>query len=158
MLILKQYSCSIHIQVTAYLGETLRCLIWYLLQVFVYHLLPINCIPFLYRHPIMTDYAFFSQESNKWGKEMALLWGSLTICPPLQQFHISSIIPAELSSLTSLKAWGDKQKICHDITFLLILAEEEATGDRKYGLLTIWVNLCQARVHSMKEAAKELTF
>ena len=35
------------------------------------------------------------------------------------------------------------------ITFILILAEEEATGDRRYGLLTIWVNPCQARVCSM---------
>ena len=113
--------------------------------------------PFFYRHPIMTDYTFFSQGSDRWGKEMALLWGSLTICPPLQQFHIPSITPAELSSLTSLKAWGEKQKIHHDITFLLILAEEEATGDRKYGLLTIWVNPCQARVCSMEEAVRELT-
>ena len=88
---------------------------------------------------------------------MASLWGSLTICPPLQQFHIPSITPAELSSLTSLKAWGEKQKICHDITFLLILAEEEATGDRGYGLLTIWMNPCQARVCSMEEAVRELT-
>ena len=41
--------------------------------------------------------------------------------------------------------------------FLLILAEEEATGDKRYGLLTIWVNPCQARVCSMEEAVKELT-
>ena len=77
--------------------------------------------------------------------------------PPLQQFHIPCITPAELSSLTSLKAWGEKQKICQDIAFLLVLAEEEATGDRKYGLLTIWVNPCQARVYSMEEAVRELT-
>ena len=105
----------------------------------------------------MTDYTFFSQGSDRWGKEMALLWGSLTICPPLQQFHIPPITPAELSSLTNLKTWGEKQKICHHITFLLMLAEEEATRDRKYGLSTIWVNPCQARVHSMEEAVKELT-
>ena len=52
---------------------------------------------------------------------------------------------------------GEKQKVCHDIAFLLILAEEEATGDRKYPLSTLWVNPCQARVHSMEEAVKELT-
>ena len=63
----------------------------------------------------------------------------------------------ELSSLTSLKAWGEKQKICHDIAFLLILAEEEATGDRRYCLSTIWVNSCQARVCSMEEVVRELT-
>ena len=81
--------------------------------------------------------------------------GGLTICPPLQQFHIPSITPAQLSSL--LKALGEKQKICHNIAFLLILAEEEATGDRKYGLLTIWVKPCEARVHSMEEVVRELT-
>ena len=83
----------------------------------------------------------FSEGVDRWGKEMALMWGSLTICPPLcQWFHVSSLTPAELSSLTSLKAWGEKQRICHDIAFLLVLVEEEATGDRKYGLSTIWVN------------------
>ena len=35
--------------------------------------------PFFYRYH-MTDYAFFSQGSDRWG-EMALLWGILTICP-----------------------------------------------------------------------------
>ena len=85
------------------------------------------------------------------------MWGSLTICPPLLQFHIPSLTPAELSSLTSLKVWGEKQKFCHDITFLLVLAEEKATEDRKYGLLTIWVNPCQARVHCMEEAVRNLT-
>ena len=63
----------------------------------------------------------------------------------------------ELSSLTSLKVWGKRQRIHHDIAFLLVLAEEEATGEREYGLLTIWVNPCQARVHSMEEAVKNLT-
>ena len=66
--------------------------------------------PLSHRHPIMTDYAFFSQGLDRWGKEMALLWGSLTICSPLQQFHILSITPVELSSLTSLKAWGRNRK------------------------------------------------
>ena len=31
------------------------------------------------------------------------------------------------------------------------------TGNRKYGLSTIWVNPCQARVPSLEEAVKELT-
>ena len=52
---------------------------------------------------------------------------------------------------------GERQKVCHNITFLLVLAEEEATGDRKYGLSTIWVNSCQARVPSMEEVVGKLT-
>ena len=105
----------------------------------------------------MTDYSFFSQGLDRWGKDLALLWRCLTICPPLQQFHISSITQSELSSRTSLRVWGEKQKVHNDIIFLLVLAEEEATGDRRYGLSTIWVNPSQARVHSMEEAVKELT-
>ena len=64
--------------------------------------------PFFYRHLAMTDFAFSSQGLDRWGKEMALLWGSLTICPSIQQFHIPSITPAELSSLTILMVWGEK--------------------------------------------------
>ena len=63
----------------------------------------------------------------------------------------------ELSSLTGLKAWGDKEKFCNDISFLLVSAKEGATGDRKYGLSTISVNHCQARVPCMEETVKELT-
>ena len=140
----------------SHLGETLRCLIWHLPQVFVCYLLSINYIPPFYRYHMMTDYSFFLQGSDRWGKNLALLWGCLNICPSLQ-FHILSITQLELSSLTGLKAWGHKEKFYNDITFLLVSAKEEATGDRKYGLSTIWVNPCQARVHSMEEAVNELT-
>ena len=83
--------------------------------------------------------------------------GDINICPSLQWFHIPSLTPVELSSLNSLKAWRERQKVCHNIAFLLVLAEEEATWDRKYGLSTIWVNPCQARVHSMEEVVGNLT-
>ena len=52
---------------------------------------------------------------------------------------------------------GEGQKLCHDIAYLFILAEEEATGDRKYGPSTVWVNPSQARVPSMEEAVGKLT-
>ena len=68
-----------------------------------------------------------------------------------------SLSVAELSSLNGLRAWGERQKSHHDITFLLVLAGEEAMGDRKYGLSTIWVSPSQARVPSMEEAVGKLT-
>ena len=52
---------------------------------------------------------------------------------------------------------GEGQKLCHDIAFLLILAEEEATGARIYGLLIVWLNPSQTRVPSMEEAVGKLT-
>ena len=88
---------------------------------------------------------------------MALLWGDISICPPLHWFQLLCHSQAELSSLNSFEAWGEGQKLCHDITFLLVLSEEEATGARVYGLLTIRVNPTQARVPSMEEVVGKLT-
>ena len=105
----------------------------------------------------MMEYAFFLQKVDQWRKDMALKWGDINICPSLQQFQIPSLSPVELSSLNSLRVWEERQKFCHNITFLLVLAKKEATGDRKYGLSTIWVKASQARVHSMEEAVGKLT-
>ena len=105
----------------------------------------------------MTEYAFFVQKVDWWRKDMALTWGDISICPSLHQFQLPSLSQVELSSLNGLKAWGEGQKLHHDITFLLVLAEEEATEDRKYGLSTIWVNPSKARVPSMEEAVGKLT-
>ena len=57
----------------------------------------------------------------------------------------------------ALRLGEEGQKLCHNITFLLVLAEEEATGTGSYGLLTVWVNPSQARVPSMEEAVGKLT-
>ena len=92
----------------------------------------------------MTESAFFSHGVDRQRKKVALMWGNINICPSLLQFHIPSLTPAELSSLNSLRAWGERQKVCHNIIFPLVLTKEEATVDRKYGLSTIWVNPCQS--------------
>ena len=105
----------------------------------------------------MTKYAFFLQKADWWRKDMALMWGDINICPLLHWFQLPSHSQVELSSLNGLKAWGQGQKLHHDIAFLLVLAEEEATGDRNYGLLTVWVNPSQARVPSMEKAVGKLT-
>ena len=106
---------------------------------------------------MMTNYVFFLQGSDRWGKDLTLLWGCLDIWPSLQQFHISSITQSELSSLTGLKAWGNKEIFQNNIAFLLVSAKDVATGDRRYNFSTIWVNPCQARVHTMEQAVRELT-
>ena len=48
---------------------------------------------------------------------MALMWGDINICPLLRGFQLPCHSQAELSSLNSLKAWGEGQKLCHNITF-----------------------------------------
>ena len=125
------------------LGGTLRCLLWHLPQVFVYHLLSINYIPFLLQTSYNDRLHLLFSRGRQVGEGDGLNVGE-SPSTPTTTVHIPSLTPAELSSLTSLKAWGEKQRICHNITFLLVLAEEEATGDKKYGISTIWVNPCQA--------------
>ena len=104
----------------------------------------------------MTEYAFFSQGVDRWRKEMALMWGISTFAPHCDGF-IFPPLPQWNCPPWTVSRLGGRQKVHQDISFLLVLAEEEATGDRKYGLFTIWVNPSQARVHSMEKAVGKLT-
>ena len=110
-----------------------------------------------YRHSAMSNYDFFFKDPSQWQETFQSLWGHLDICSVLHQFHITSITYLELSSLTSLKAWGDAEKFHSDIVYLLVSTEEGAAKDRIYGLSTIWVNPYQARVPTMEEVVKQLT-
>ena len=91
------------------------------------------------------------------GEAFQLLWGCHDICPILEWFHVISITLSELSSPTSLKAWGNLEKFQSDVTFLLVLTQEGAVGDRVYGHSTMWVNPYHARVSTMEEVVKQLT-
>ena len=123
-----------------HLGKTPGHHIWHLSQVFVCHWLSINQFLSLPAQPSMSDYAFFSKDPSWWGEAFQLLLGHHNICPILEQFHVTSITQSELSSLTSLKAWGDPEKFRSGIPLCLILTTGCAAGDRVYGLSMIWVH------------------
>ena len=55
------------------------------------------------------------------------------------------------------KGLGGAEKFHSDVTFLLVLTEEGAVGDRVYSLSTTWVNPYQARISTVEEAVKQLT-
>ena len=104
----------------------------------------------------MTEYAFFMEKVDRWGKDMASLWGNLNICPQLHQLQHPCHTQAELSSISSFKVWGEVQKPCCDIAYLLVWVEN-ATGDRHYGISIVWVNPNEVRAASMEEAVEKLT-
>ena len=85
------------------------------------------------------------------------IWGHHDICPLLRSLHATSITHLELSSLTSLRAWGDTEKFKSEVTFLLILTGGCTKGGKVFGLAMIWVHPYQARVHTMEKAIKQLT-
>ena len=104
----------------------------------------------------MSNYNFFSKGPSQWGEAFQLLLGCHDICLILDQFHVTSITQAELSSLTSLKDWGNPEKFQSEVTFLLVLTEECTVGYRVYCLSTMWVNPYQVRVSTVEEAVKWL--
>ena len=80
----------------------------------------------------MSDYTFFSKDPGHWGESYQSLWGHHNICLLLEQFHITHVTQSELASLTCLKAWGDPEKFCSNVTFLLVLPKEGAVEERVY--------------------------
>ena len=110
-----------------------------------------------YRYNLMSKFDFFSKDPSQLEEAFTSLWGHLDICPLLNQFHLASILHSELSLLTSLRAWGDTEKFCSNLTYLLVSTGDGAASDRVYGLATVWVNLYQARISTVEEAVQQLT-
>ena len=102
-------------------------------------------------------FEFFSKDSSWWWENFASMWGHLGICLLLNQFHLAFITYSELSSLTSLRAWGDAEKFHSNIAYLLVSAKDGVTSDRVYGLSAIWVNSYQARISTVEEVVRQLT-
>ena len=151
-----KFMVSIHIWVTAHLWEISRCLTWHLPQAFAYSP-PLTTISLhFYRCYMMTKYAFFAEKADRWGKDMASLWGNLNICPHLYQLELPYHSQVELFSISSLKVWGNIQKPCYNIAYLLVQTEN-ATEDRHYGISPVWVNCNQVRAATMEEAVEKLT-
>ena len=105
----------------------------------------------------MGEYEFFSQDPAQWGDELQSIWGHHNICLLLGSFHTTSITQSELSSLTSLKAWGEAERFKSEVAFLCISTKGPTEGDKVFGLAMIWVHPYQARVSSMGEVVKLLT-
>ena len=104
----------------------------------------------------MSDYTFFSKDPGHWSKSYQSLWGHHDICLLLQQFHVTQVTQSELTSLTHLKVWGDAERFCSNVTFLLVLPKEGAAEERVYGLTMVWVHPYQARVSTLDSAAEQL--
>ena len=63
----------------------------------------------------------------------------------------------ELSSLTWSGVWGDVEKFCSDLAFLLILPKRVIVGEMVFGLAIVWVHPYQAHIPILDEVAKRLS-
>ena len=79
--------------------------------------------------------------------------GGTNICPQLHQLELPCHSQAELVSISSLKVWGDTQKPCCDIAYLLVWVED-IIQSRQYGISLVWVHPNQVRAATIEEAVE----
>ena len=104
----------------------------------------------------MTEYVFIAIKADRWGKDMASLWGDFNICPQLHWLELPYHSQVELFSISSFKVWGDAQKPHCNIAYLLVWVEDIMQG-RHYSISMVWVHPNQVRVATIEEAVENLT-
>ena len=92
---------------------------------------------------MMTEFAFFDGKEDRWGDNMRVLWGSLSICPCLDYLEALYHTSEELFSISHLKVWGDTQEPCNDMAYLLVCLEDDLKVEG-YGMALVWVSPYQA--------------
>ena len=78
--------------------------------------------------------------------------GTSTSAPPLPA-RAPSHSQAELFSISSLKVWGNVQKPCYDIAYLLVWVIN-TMKDGHYGISLAWVNPNQVRASAIRGSQK----
>ena len=103
----------------------------------------------------MTKYAFISEKADRWGKDLASLWGNFNICPQLHWLELPCHSQVELASISSLKVWGDTQKPHCNMAYLLVQVKDVMQG-RWYSISLVWVHPHQVRMNTIGEAVDSL--
>ena len=103
----------------------------------------------------MTEFDFFSNRAEGWTKDLSTPWGNVSICPSLDCLELPCHSPTEPISVSGLKVWGDTQKPCHNLAYLLA-----SIGDTKeeiqYGVSLVLVSPHHVRTPTMEEVVKKL--
>ena len=112
-------------------------------------------------HPLVVamtsnyNYAYFTQDANRWDSMTEDFWGLHDICPSLIQFHISGITRANLSTISQTGRWGNPRNN-HKVWPIFCWCHHRRQRKR-FGLVGVWVHPNQFLLSSLKEAAKKLT-
>ena len=81
--------------------------------------------------------------------------GNFDVCPCLSHLELPSHSPAELTSVSSFKVWGNTRDPRHDMAYLLV-HRGDTTEEIQYGVSLVWVNPTQARASTMEEVVEKL--
>ena len=82
---------------------------------------------------------------------MRALWGSLSICPPIDHIEFPYHMVGELFSISHLKVWGNTQKPHSGMAYLLVWLGD-VLDTEGYGMALVWISPHQAQAPMMEEA------
>ena len=105
---------------------------------------------------MMTEFTFFTGKGERWGKDMMVLWGNLSICPHPNYLELPYHTSGEQLSISFLKVWGDAQEPHNDMAYLLVCTGD-ASEAQNYGMSLVWISPHQVRASTMKEAVGTLS-
>ena len=103
------------------------------------------------------NYAYFTQDTNRWDSVTEAFWELHNICPSLTQFHFSGITRADLSTISQAGRWGKPMKQSQGMTYLLLVPSQEAKEEKRFGLAGVWIHPNQFLLFSLEDVAKKLT-
>ena len=104
----------------------------------------------------MTEHTFFAGGTERWGKDMIHLWGSLNICPHLNHLKLPCHSLKVLHSICKLKVWGNVQEPRSNIAYLLVWTRDNLEA-QDYGMSLVWVSPNQVWAPTMEEAVGTLS-
>ena len=77
------------------------------------------------------NYAYFTQDANRWDSATEAFWGLHDICPFLMQFHVSGITRADLSAISQAGGWGNPKKQSQGMASLLLAPSQEVEEEKR---------------------------
>ena len=103
------------------------------------------------------NYAYFTQDANRWDSMTEAFWGLHNICPSLTQLHVSGITRADLSAISQEGEWGNPKEQSQGMAYLLLAPPQEVEEEKRFGLVGVWVHPNQFLLSSLKDVVKKLT-
>ena len=103
----------------------------------------------------MTQYAFFAEKADRWGKDMASLWGNLHL-PPTPPAGTPLSFSGRIILHKQPQGLGGCTEPCCNIAYLLVWVED-TKRDRHYSISLVWVHPNQVRAATMEEVVDKVT-
>ena len=67
------------------------------------------------------------------------------------------ITRADLSAISHTEAWGDPKGPKSDMAYLLLVPDKAVEEEKRFGLVAVWTQPCQARLPSLDKVVRKLT-